>query len=93
MKHKNKLLALAAAGVLTVTGMTVPVAQAASDDMYDMYGDLDGDGAVTISDAYRALRAYSKVSAGGDSGLTDIQQNAADVNRDGLLPLRMRIIF
>ena len=30
MKHKNKLLALAAAGVLTVTGMTVPVAQAAS---------------------------------------------------------------
>lgn len=87
MKHKNKLLALAAAGVLTVTGMTMPAVQAASDDMYDMYGDLDGDGAVTISDAYRTLRAYSRVSAGGDSGLTDIQQNAADVNRDGFVTI------
>lgn len=85
MKHKNKLLALAAAGVLTVTGMTMPAVQAASDD--NMYGDLDGDGAVTISDAYRTLRAYSRVSAGGDSGLMDFQLTAADVNRDGFVTI------
>ncbi|MCD8219569.1 MAG: hypothetical protein LUC50_04275, partial [Ruminococcus sp.] len=46
-------------------------------------GDLDGDGSITIQDAYNALMAYSKTSAGLDAGLTDAQREAADVDGDG----------
>ncbi len=50
-------------------------------------GDLDGDGAITIEDAYSALMAYAKTSAGLDSGLTDVQKEAADVDGNGKLTI------
>lgn len=53
-----------------------------------MRGDLDGDKNVTIQDAYTALLAYSKASAGLSSGLTQAQTTAADVDKDGKLTIQ-----
>lgn len=50
-------------------------------------GDLDGDGTISILDAYSALLAYSKISAGLDSGLTKARITAADVDGDGKLTI------
>ncbi|MCD8220042.1 MAG: leucine-rich repeat protein [Ruminococcus sp.] len=50
-------------------------------------GDLDGDGSITIQDAYNALVAYSKASAGLDAGLTDAQREATDVDGDGKITI------
>lgn len=48
-------------------------------------GDLDGDGSITTNDAYNALLAYSQVTAGGESGLSDAQESVADVDGNGNL--------
>lgn len=46
-------------------------------------GDLDGDGVISIDDAYQALLAYSSISAGGTPNLTEAQKKFADVDKDG----------
>ena len=46
-------------------------------------GDLDGDGVISIDDAYQALLAYSSISAGGAPNLTEAQKKFADVDKDG----------
>lgn len=45
-------------------------------------GDLDGSGTVDASDAANVLISAANIGANGDSGLTDVQQTAADVNKD-----------
>ena len=47
-----------------------------------MTGDADGDGKVSVEDAQLALLAYVQSMSGMESGLTERQMNAADVNRD-----------
>ena len=46
-------------------------------------GDLDGDGVISIDDAYQALLAYSSISAGGTPNLTEAQKKFADVDKNG----------
>lgn len=46
-------------------------------------GDIEDNGTVDAVDASNALSAYAKVSTGGVSGLTDVQEKAADVNANG----------
>lgn len=46
-------------------------------------GDYDGDGEITIMDAYNTLLAYSNISAGNDSGMTAEQEEAVDVDGSG----------
>ena len=47
-------------------------------------GDLDGDGAVSVSDAQLALREYTTATvAGGKSTLNFQQRKNGDINRDG----------
>lgn len=48
-------------------------------------GDVTGDGIITASDATYVLIAYTNISSGIDSGLTESQAAAADVNGDGLI--------
>ncbi len=50
-------------------------------------GDLDGDGNITIQDAFNTLIAYTKASAGLDDDLTDAQRRAADVDGDGSITI------
>ncbi len=57
------------------------------DVQYENRGDVDGDGKVTMSDAYTALLASSMFALGADSGLTDAQLTAADVDSDGKLTM------
>ncbi len=58
----------------TATSQTTTVAKTA---------DLDGDDAITISDAFFCLTAYANSAAGNDDGLTEAQREAADVDGDG----------
>ena len=51
-------------------------------------GDLDGDGEITIQDAFQTLIAYANASAGIDDGLTDAQRTAADVDGDGSITIQ-----
>ena len=46
---------------------------------------MDGNGAVSIEDVQIALQAYTLRISGKDTGLTDKQIKAADVNADGEL--------
>ncbi len=46
-------------------------------------GDIDGDGDITLQDAYQALVAYASASAGLEIELTGEQQAVADVDGDG----------
>lgn len=50
-----------------------------------LLGDVTGDGIISPSDATYALIAYTNISAGTDSGLTESQTAAADVNGDGTI--------
>lgn len=52
-------------------------------DNSNTLGDLDGDGVISIDDAYQALLAYSSISAGGTPNLTEAQKKFADVDKDG----------
>ena len=49
------------------------------------FGDPTGDGKIDAKDASLLLVAYSKVSTGGDSGLTDEEKAVSDVNNDGMI--------
>ncbi len=51
-------------------------------------GDLDGDGKITIQDAFQTLIAYANASAGIDDGLTNAQRTAADVDSDGKITIQ-----
>ena len=51
-------------------------------------GDLDGDGAITIQDAYQTLMAYANASAGLEDGLTETQRKAVDVDGDGAVTIQ-----
>ena len=48
-------------------------------------GDVNGDGNVDAKDATMVLVYYSKVSTGGDGGLTDDRKKAADMNGDSFI--------
>ena len=48
-------------------------------------GDPNNDGSVDAKDASFVLAAYSKSSTGGDSGLSDEQKKAANINGDALV--------
>ncbi len=61
----------------TVSGINAPY------DNDFMLGDIDGDKAVTIQDAFAALVAYANTSAGLGHGLTDAQFAAADIDGSG----------
>lgn len=50
-----------------------------------LLGDVTGDGIISPSDATYALIAYTNISSGMDSGLTETQIAAADVNGDGTI--------
>ena len=50
-----------------------------------LLGDVTGDGIISPSDATYALIAYTNISSGMDSGLTETQIASADVNGDGVL--------
>lgn len=50
-------------------------------------GDIDNDGNINISDATSILSSYALNAAGLDSGLTDIQKQAADVDSDGKITI------
>lgn len=65
------------AAVSTATE-TAPVAET---------GDVDGDGAVSLDDAFLILQAYARVSAGAESGLEDWQLLRADVDGSGSVDL------
>lgn len=47
------------------------------------YPDIDGDDIVTLNDSTLISAAYSNIMAGLPSGLTPVQENKADCNRDG----------
>ncbi len=51
------------------------------------FADLDGDDAITISDAFLCLTAYANSAAGNDDGLTEAQREAADVDGDGSITI------
>ena len=48
---------------------------------------MDGDGAVSLDDAFLILQAYARVSAGAESGLEDWQLLRADVDGSGSVDL------
>lgn len=50
-------------------------------------GDVDSNGEVDIFDAYQALLAYARISAGMSSALTSVQEKAADVDDDGTISI------
>lgn len=52
-----------------------------------MFGDVNGNQGIDIDDAYNTLLAYSKISAGGESGLTTKKFSAADVDQDGVITI------
>ena len=52
-----------------------------------LQGDADSDGEITVADAQRTLDAAVHISAGNDSGLTDVQFAAADVSGDGAVTI------
>lgn len=47
------------------------------------YGDVDGDGAYTIDDAFMTLKEYATLQAGGDKTFDDAVKQRADVDGDG----------
>ncbi len=47
------------------------------------FPDIDGDGIITAADAAMVLEAYTKLSSGEDTGLTDAQLRACDADMDG----------
>ncbi len=55
-----------------------PVAGEAASDL----GDLNADSEVNASDAAMILVAAAAIGSGSDSGLTEMQKNAADLNKD-----------
>lgn len=46
-------------------------------------GDVDGDGDITIDDAFKVLQEYSYIAAGRGASFTDEEKGAADVDGDG----------
>lgn len=52
-----------------------------------MKGDVTQDGIVDCVDAQKALIAYTEQFAGNETGLNDVQKQAADVNEDGALAI------
>ena len=48
-----------------------------------LYGDVTGDGEVSVDDAQLTLKAYTERIAGNDMKLTAEQIKSADVNSDG----------
>ncbi len=54
----------------------------------EIFGDIDGDGSVTLEDASLCLVAYANVAAGNESGLTDEQETKADVDIDGSVTIQ-----
>lgn len=69
--------------VLTVT-FTITGIGGSSDVMY---GDVDGDGAIGLSDASAILGQYATKAAGGEGSFDEAQMKAADVNADGSIDL------
>ncbi|MCR5708201.1 MAG: leucine-rich repeat protein [Ruminococcus sp.] len=47
------------------------------------FGDPTGDGKIDAKDSSFVLVEYAKLSTGGESSLTEAEQNAADINKDG----------
>lgn len=45
-------------------------------------GDVDGDGDITIDDAFKVLQEYSYIAAGRGASFTDEEKGAADVDGD-----------
>lgn len=60
--------------VFTITGMDAPEVSK---------GDVDGDGDITIDDAFKVLQEYSYIAAGRGASFTDEEKGAADVDGDG----------
>lgn len=60
--------------VFTITGMDAPEVSK---------GDVDGDGDITINDAFKVLQEYSYIAAGRGASFTDEEKGAADVDGDG----------
>lgn len=50
-------------------------------------GDFDGDGELTLNDAFSVLAAYARSAAGNPDALTDLEQYAADYDGDGTVAL------
>ncbi len=50
-------------------------------------GVLDGDSAISITDAFLCLQAYANQAAGNGLSLTDAQKTAADVDGDGSITI------
>lgn len=48
-------------------------------------GDINNDVCIDASDAAELLTATTKMGAGGDSGLSELQMENADVNADGII--------
>ena len=59
--------------VFTITGM---------DALEVSKGDVDGDGDITIDDAFKVLQEYSYIAAGRGASFTDEEKGAADVDGD-----------
>lgn len=59
--------------VFTITGMDAPEVSK---------GDVDGDGDITIDDAFKVLQEYSYIAAGRGASFTDEEKGAADVDGD-----------
>ncbi|MCD8219034.1 MAG: hypothetical protein LUC50_01375 [Ruminococcus sp.] len=77
----------------TTTTTTTTVATDSADSTSDtdssyLCGDYDGDGSITINDAYNILLAYSNISAGKDSGMTETQEAAVDVDGNGKVDIQ-----
>lgn len=60
--------------VFTITGMDAPEVSK---------GDVDGDGDITIDDAFKVLQEYSYIAAGRGASFTDEEKGAANVDGDG----------
>ncbi len=67
----------------TATTTTTTTAATSQTTTVAKTADLDGDDAITISDAFFCLTAYANSAAGNDDGLTEAQREAADVDGDG----------
>lgn len=55
------------------------------DEMAYGYGDVDGDAEITVSDATAILSDYAATAAGLSANRTDLQEQAADFNQDGII--------
>ncbi len=74
MRYKNKIASVLLIAALLISAFAIP----ALADAAKYYGDVDGDGSVTSSDARFTLRAAVKLEK-----LSEAQKKRADLNGDG----------